>query len=463
MKWHNSFLGKNGAVFSPSSPKFQAAELKEDIRELHNPARGWYQVYSFEAQKEINSEELQWYLEEQDTLVLVIIDIGIYRNTNIDREGLENICEIIEFFINAEKDIILRIVYDNEGNGMENEPDSFPMVLEHMRQLGSIIQKYASSILVLQGLFIGSWGEMHHSQFLTEEKLYRLAAVWQEATRESCFLSVCRPVYWRLVTPEMEGRYPGKYLGKIGLFDDAMFASDTHLGTFGKEEEQETAWRKPWSVQDELVFEEWLGNYIPFGGEVVCPKNLQQDQTANNPEQIINKMRQMHVTYLNQDYDKKLLEYWDNIPCPKGEVWQQQSCYKYIGSHLGYRFIVRQVKMIPSSKKEKKQQDVEDQTVRLEIQIENSGFANLYQEAEVWLVAKREGEEEVLHIAVPCDARKWKSGSISVIEAVMLRENIVGCSKVYLEMNRKWDEKRIYFANSGREDGRVLLGKFIGA
>ena len=46
-------------------------DLAEVTEEFKNPARGWYQIYTFEIEKEPDFEELKWCLNTQDALALV--------------------------------------------------------------------------------------------------------------------------------------------------------------------------------------------------------------------------------------------------------------------------------------------------------------------------------------------------------------------------------------------------------
>ena len=75
---------------------------------------------------------------------------------SIDRDTLLFTEMILKRFQNAKKDIILRICYDTNGNGLSSEPSTLMRVMEHMQQLGPVVSNYAKSILVSQGIFIGS-------------------------------------------------------------------------------------------------------------------------------------------------------------------------------------------------------------------------------------------------------------------------------------------------------------------
>ena len=161
--------------------KFRPEPLEESRWNPPNPARGWYAVYTFLAEQKIDPEELKWSLREGETVALVLLDIGAFRDRFLDKEALDNIREILLFFKNYKRDVIFRPVYDREGNGLLHEPDAFETVLTHLRQIGELLAVTEHSVFVWQGLLVGSWGEMHTSRYadimsvrilMADEKLY---------------------------------------------------------------------------------------------------------------------------------------------------------------------------------------------------------------------------------------------------------------------------------------------------
>lgn len=54
----------------------------------------------------------------------------------------------------------------------------------------------------------------------------------------------------------------------IGIFDDAIFAPPTNLGTFGIADENR--WEKPWYKDKELEFARKISEKIPCGSEAVA-------------------------------------------------------------------------------------------------------------------------------------------------------------------------------------------------
>lgn len=202
-KWIQQRIQKNKKI--PAAKNEKEVCLKESTRALKNPGCGWYHIYTFDLSKENSNESLYIDCEEEE-LVLLLIDIHAFRGCEqIPKEALEWFSIILTFFEQHDKGIILRIVYDTKGRGMENEPSSIKIVKSHMKQLGSIICEHTSKkeslpgkILVHQGLFVGSWGEMHSSKFLSEARMKELSDTFLEATKGSCPIAVRKPVQFNL-------------------------------------------------------------------------------------------------------------------------------------------------------------------------------------------------------------------------------------------------------------------------
>ena len=158
-KWIQQRLQKAKKISAAKNEKEVC--LKESTRALKNPGCGWDHIYTFDL-----SKKSFLYIDcEEEELVLLLVDIHAFRGCEqIPKEALEWFSIILTFFEQHDKGIILRIVYDTKGRGMENEPSSIKIVKSHMKQLGSIIYEHMSKrkslpgkILVHQGLFVGSW------------------------------------------------------------------------------------------------------------------------------------------------------------------------------------------------------------------------------------------------------------------------------------------------------------------
>lgn len=423
---------------------FQKGYFTEQLNTLKNPSRGWYRIYTFLAEETPDFQKVWQDADTKDSLALVIINIGAYRESDegIDGTGLQNIRTILKFFARKGHDIILRITYDHEGKALEREPYFFSNVQLHMSQLAPIVKEFAEYIFIFQGLLVGNWGEMHTSRFLDSTKLRKLWEILRETVGEEVYFAVRRPAQWRSLHPDNCGKKDLQY-DKMGLFDDAIFGSESHLGTFGTQAKENAGWEDLWKREDELRFEELLCTQVPNGGEAVCGE---QYTASENHAETVDVLRRMHVTYLNRYYDEKILELWRRWKWTGAGVWQGRSLYEYIEGHLGYRFCVRDVEVALISKK--------DRGFLVTITIENTGFANLYEEAEVLLEWNCRGRERYLH-QLDCDLRTWNSGTM---RAVSFRIPAVECD-LYLFARRKRDGQRIYFANQSVQGNKVHLGR----
>lgn len=419
--------------------EFKEAELAENTKYLGNPGCGWYHIHAFSLDTEPDMEELYWCVCKEDTLALVILDIGAYREEPLPEIVLDRTEEILDFFRKQEKELIVRVVYDREGKGLEREPYSIQTVERHMRQLGTILRRFAGEILVVQGLLVGSWGEMHGSKFLSKEKLRRLFEVFQDALGEEICIAVRTPGQWRL----LHGEGTKAEAVRTGLFDDGMFGSFNNLGTYGTMAKEHAGWEQEWCREDELDFIGGLGEHLPYGGEAVGTDECGELQKAAA------EMRLTHTSYLNSTYDEQILRRWRQAVWMETGVWNGCSGYDYIGSHLGYRFVIREVSWKCGGYRK---------TPRIEVEIANVGFAPPYEEAELLAVWETDGEcrEERLQV----DRKTLLPGRRTAVK-IPLPESVGSeTHRLFLTMRRKRDGRIIRFAN--QESGeRVFLGLLV--
>lgn len=419
--------------------RFHKADLQEWTEALPNPARGWYRIYTFEVHTEPRLDELEWCLDSDDRLALLILDIGAYRDRDLEEECFLHIKKILDFFEDRSFDMILRVVYDHEGKGMEREPSSFNQVLRHLKQLGEWFSECSEAVFLWQGMLVGSWGEMHTSRFLADDKMGQMAKVMRAHRRPGMYLAVRRPVQWRKLH-ECEGRVMRAPDDGMGLFDDGIFGSESNMGTFGSEEKNEAGWHNAWCRKEELAFEEELCRFVPNGGEAVLGE---ENATPLTCEKVIKTLGRMHVTYLNKAHDARLLEQWKKQLLPVEGPWQGRSLYDYVGAHLGYRFLIKKVAVTQA----------EGGNCLVEIGIENTGFANCYQEVELFLVWMDQ-LGNTGKVSLPCDIRTWERGRIQMVSGLV---KIRDC-RLFLAAGRKWDGACIRFANRSDEAGRAVLG-----
>lgn len=412
--------------------QFKPEILEESTMYLQNPSCGWYHIYPFAIEEKQDFEELYWCLHAEERIVLALIDIGAFRGEELSGEALCNLSDILEFFEKHDREIILRITYDRDGRGMEHEPDFLQTVIGHMRQLGAVICAHREQILVVQGMLVGSWGEMHDSKFLSEERLRQLMQVWRKALGDIP-LAVRTPQQWRLLHSEKKAGC----CEKTGLFNDGMFGSMDDLGTYGCQSRAKSGWGGKWCREEELDFIGTFASHVPYGGEAVA------GSLELSFQELVREMRCTKACYLNCVHDEKRLQQWRDTRCGEPGVWEQKSIFDYIGCHLGYRFVVRDVKL------EKKKQ------VSLKICIENTGFCALREDVE--FVVSLADQRCCILLEQSCSIQPQEREEIT---AVLPERMAAATGDVLLEMRRKRDRHPLYFANTPSEAGRIRLGTY---
>ena len=386
--------------------EFGTGETQNNV----NPGRGWYHIYTFRVGRP-NEEQLRWLpFYEGETLALLRLDISDFRDGVPDSSAADYVRKIFEVFRAHGKEVILRFCYDTEGRGLEREPVRFALVQEHIRYFGALAAEYAGQICVAQGLFVGSWGEMHSSRFLSPEQISDMAELWQEATEGKVRIAVRRPCQLRMLEEDV----------RAGLYDDALFGSESDLGTFGSKARGETLWEEAWRREDEIGYLRERCGGIPCGGEAVSGLD-------STPEETIRRLKAMQITYLNSIYDPARLENWKAQRLASGVT-----LYDYVGSNLGYCFVVT---------------DVWWRKGQLAVTIANTGFANACDEISLYLVCGGERQE------LPADLT-----GLAPDDSMTMQTAVSGVGRLELEILRKKDGAVIRFANAGADE-RFRLGE----
>lgn len=407
--------------------KFYKSHIKESNEELYNPGIGWYHIYTWHIAPPY--PDFFYIAEKKEKLVLLLIDIGYFRDKILPVQAINCIENILKYYSEQKIHMILRFVYDTDGKGIFKEPSDKSLIKFHMHQVGTILQKYYDSIACVQGIFVGSWGEMHGSRYLSDELIAELIEELDLAAGKKCFLAVRKPSQRRIIE---NGVKDNTLPQRIGIFNDGMFGSETDLGTYqNSDREQELNWQ-----QNEI-------KHTYNGGEALAGKHLTGYFDAAKD------MKKMHISYLNSIYQKDQLDFWKSETVSSNDCWNKICGRDYIGRRLGYRFVVRDVSLYESE--------------ILYILIENIGFANLCKEACCFIVFENlSGIKKFFEIKT--DIRLWNSGETILLKTDLKEiEEIIkisGMYKVSIRLCLKSDREIIRFANCGAEEC-CFLGKII--
>lgn len=427
------------------------AVLPESSAELRNPYIGWYQIYTYELSDNATFDLSEVSaLDQEAGLALLEFNLKNYADGPVSGTGLSKLSQILEVWRCTGRQLIVRFLYDWDGNALASEPSSLSVILNHMTQISEIVNRYSDCIYILQGIFIGSWGEMHNSRYANAEDMLTLIKHLCSLTSPSILLAVRTPQQWRLFADSEEpltksAAFDGSLASRLGLFNDGMLGSDTDLNTYGSDISFPSSYEKQ-SREDELKFQNSLCNYVPNGGEVVIPN------PRNDFSPAVKDLSDMHVSYLNSEYDKDVLSKWQAKTYTGEGPYQGMNGLDYISRHLGYRYVLRSSKcpsVLPWEK-----------TASLSVTLENVGFSSCYRPFDISITLEETTTGQTEQLSVTADTRLLIPGeSIQLAIPFEIRSYATGTYDVRLKITDPASNSPVFLANEGEQDEN---GYFIG-
>ena len=374
--------------------RFEPVQYIESTVPIPSPYQGLYRMYRYMLNDSPCVE--QQYQSDIDsnpyTLALLEINLKNYRKTEISLFALHQCETIIKAWFDSDKKLIIRFLYDWDGIACYSEPGNINTILNHMTQLSPIINAYYRAVYLLQGIFIGNWGEMHHSNYMDDKSVITLINRLHSTVHPSIYLSVRTPQQWRMIIKEIP-----ELKKRLGLYNDGMLGSESDLGTYTNGEE-------------ELQFQHTNTQYLPNGGEVIYNIHYNSIQTA------VQSLKSMHVSYLNADYDTRVYDVWKN------STYNNQNGYDYIISHLGCRYVINNCSVTKPFLKDE---------IRIQCTIQNNGFGNALQQ-HIFCIFLQNNDSIITYQSecdIPCDAEKTISTIITTKELNENEYQVYACIK----------------------------------
>ena len=428
---------------------FRPEQFRESTAILRNPYQGFYKIAAYTLSDDAQPLDEALIREYELPLVLVEINLRNNRAAAISDAALEQLDEILNAWSASDTQMILRFLYDWDGIAKRTEPEALSVILTHMDQVAEIVNRYEESVYLMQGCFIGSWGEMHGSNFEDAKSIKKLVTHLHQVIAPSIYLSVRTPAQWRMIT----GRYdvPADFqdqpslTGRLGLFNDGMLGSLTDLGTYGSTRRKEAT--NPFYKgirEEELAFQNALCQFVPNGGEVVHSSQL------NDLSEAVQYLKTTHVSYLNADYDQAVLQKWAQT------VWQGSDAFDgcdgliYVKAHLGYRYVVRNATA--------QKQGFLKSNLTLSLTLENTGFGNALKPFEAAFLLQNTQTGQRLQVPIDYDLRSLKSGQRATLTASLpAKELSEGTWQVFFSVTDDATGKQIALANTTYTEGKGLL------
>lgn len=397
-------------------PVWKPYALRESVRDPGNPYRGFYSICRMHADSEMLEEHQipvdQFELPDGQTMVLLEINLQHFRSDDLSPAALDLIDRAFRHFDAIGASLILRFMYDWEGQGAMHEPATLGVILRHMEQLAPMLHAYGALIYIVQGLFIGSWGEMHNTRYTSQSDLITLAAKLAECTSPHTYIALRCPHYWRMIfrtysPASFKDVLRGNLQARFCLFNDALLGSDTDLGTYGTlSRSASTHCSDKLNRYEEINFQNQLCRYVPNGGEVI------RESPLNDIRNAVRTLSAIHLSYLNSNYDRAVLDKWRNgSQGGYGGVFRKASDYDYIAAHLGYRFHLLKSDLVVS-----KQSDTPHE---LRLTLVNKGFSACYRPLNVSIVLCHADSDDLWEIPLSTDTRTWQPDEIIPLHAAL--------------------------------------------
>jgi hypothetical protein len=355
----------------------QTVTYVSDNTNFANPERGWYKytkansvgTYSFLSQSSLTTMRTS----ENITLILRIYDLGAFKTTPISQTFLSNIQTDFNTLRASGVKCILRFRY-SETDNVDATKD---VLINHINQLKPITLANQDVIHVVEAGFIGQYGEWYYTsnygdrgvlstQNIVDRKEIGLKIMELAPTRLVMFRT---PYFQQMVggtTPiTLTNAYDGTTNSRIGLHNDAFLSSNSDSGTFK-------------NTTTEYTYLDAQSKYTFCGGESNALFPTKQDCSV-----VFGWLTRFHYNYLNFGYYPATID-----------LWKTQGCYDEIQRRLGYRF------------------ELVDSNITngvLTINIKNVGFANIFNQRDVYLVFKN--STTIYSFKLNTDVRKWDAGT----------------------------------------------------
>jgi len=430
----------------------------ESLSEIQNPYRGFFKQMKVTLKRDNTKSSTDSI--PVTPLVRILVDISDFQNNSLSNNAINYLRNIFENLKQKQKSMVLRFAYDPGYKGKDTKEPSMSMVLKHQEGLRQLIEDYADAIASVECGLFGAYGEMHSSSVYTgdkERKKYVISTIdkWLEVLPKSITLSVRKPEFYcdwnnvdqskisENITKEKQSAY------RVGIYNDGYLASYSDLGTFKN--------------RDEEI--KWLSNqskHTLYGGEFGNYKKKEMRNVAHTAKYMEKEAYLTHTSYLNLGWYKDTVDGMKSENYSgKDQRYKGTSGFQFIENHLGYRFVVRGVRLTKS---------VESNGLfGIESDIENVGFANLIKpKTIVFIMVNGSNRFTITNMesATNSNPSQWDSKTTTTFKSeILLPSNMpTGKYKVYLRIASGRSSKGlngypIRFAN----DDKNLWNESLGA
>lgn len=385
----------------------------ESDKDFPNPERGFYFVDDFRSADEtpVNVNGLLSNRKLNRTIAYHGYYITDYMESDIAPEYLDLMRQNMENIRKGGAKCIVRFAYKDDMDETGHPWDASPeWVARHIEQVKPILQEYGDVILCYQAGYVGVWGEWYYTDHFVsgpqtpEEHSLRKKVVdaMLDALPTDRQVALRTPMFTRMMyasdytdTLTIETAHNGSPRSRLAAFNDCFGASQNDQGTFNG-----ASSRDLWKNDTKYVF---------MGGETCAISNYCKCEAS------LKDMEDYHWTYLNIEYNTKVLK-----------RWRTDGCMEEIQRRLGYRLSVTDVYQEPTA--------VAGEDYRIVLKIKNSGFsAPINPRGCELILVDAKGKKTVYEQDV--DPRYWFAGDVITLDTMLkLPSDATGTYTVYLNL-----------------------------
>lgn len=341
--------------------------------------------------------------------------------------------------------VIVRITYDPWYNGISNVTPSQNLVLSHLKQLAPVLSDYTDVITAFELGTYGAFGEMHSDTMATlPNESQAIQTLMRNTPQDLKIISRTAPRIAKALGFDNYGvdfnidsevfkqkeAVLGDTLYRLGMFNDGYLGTQIDWGSWGGAGDCATS-----ICREEGVA--WLEKYginTPYGGEATqTPEGW---MALNTAEYLSYEGFRTHTSYLNVQHDYGLITYmWKKnmLQFEDLEYNGEDTDFKYINDHLGYRYVLRQSSVVDSVRPGGKFQ--------ANLKIQNVGFGNMVRAMKTTLVLRPDevdwkgataNNSLVVELSTPIDIQSVHSRSKEWGGADTLEKNTANGSNMVL-------------------------------
>jgi hypothetical protein len=375
------------------------------------------------------------------TVVFRYFLLDSFLTSNINTTYLNNIENDFVNIRSAGLKTIIRFSYSNNQGSGPQQP-SKAQILTHINQLSPILNNNKDIILSHQAGFMGTWGEWYYTnstEFGTEDAISpnqwnnrkevvdaMLAATPQNISLQVRYAAIKQTMYGSTPLTDLTA-YQNTANARIGFFNDAFLNDYGDQGTYSVA----SRCQNPVGTSDyNYVSNETT--YLPMTGETNGLNNCNSGFRTRGENAIV-EMNLTNWTTINRDY---YTPFWNNLI--------SSNYYDEVLRRLGYRFDLKSSTVT-----------VNNLEFDLTLVIENSGFARIFKQRDVYLVLKNTTTNNLTTSLINTDIRTWED-AISITQNFDL--GLSGTFELYLWIPdsdttlRANPDYSIQFANMGTWD-----------